>query len=82
MCAHGNLVSDVNKQLGGQQMILTPNGSMVHIVYKAGLLYIQYAYPTNEQIKSVTQHLMTSPTNWDPSKFDKNSPPAVEQQIT
>ena len=83
MRVHGNIVSDVNKQLGGQQMILTPNGYMIPIVYKAGLPYIQHAYPTNEQMESVTQHeIMTSPAPCDPSKFDNHSPDAVEQQIT
>ena len=83
MRAHGNLVSDVNKQLGGKQKILTPSGYMIPIVYKAGLPYIQHAYPTDEQMEPVTQHeIMTSPAPWDPSKFDNNSPTAVGQQIT
>ena len=38
--SHGILVNDVNIAHGGKQMISTPNGTLIPIVYKGGLPYI------------------------------------------
>ena len=41
------------------------------MVYKGGLPYIQYYYPTDKQIREITrEEIMTSPGEWNPSLLD------------
>ena len=43
-------------------MISTPNGTLIPIIYKGGLPYIQHYYPTDKQIQKITRdEIMTSP---------------------
>ena len=52
-------------------MMSTPNGTMISIVYKGGLPYIQHYYPTDKQMREITrEEIMTSPGEWNPSLLD------------
>ena len=46
VCLYGSLVSNVHVVQGGKQMITTPSGLMIPIVYKDGLPHIEHFYPT------------------------------------
>ena len=55
-------------------MITTPNGIMIPIVFKGGLLYFEHYYPTGKKIRNITQEeTMTSPGEWNPSLLDDMS---------
>lgn len=44
---------------------------MILIVFKGGLPYIKLYYPTNSQVREITQEeIMTSPGEWNPSLLD------------
>ena len=45
--SHGILVNNVHIAHGRKQIITTPNGTNIPIVYKGGLPYIQHYYPTD-----------------------------------
>ena len=52
-------------------MISTPNGTLITIVYKGGLPYIQHFYPTDKQMREITrEEIMTSPGEWNPRLLD------------
>ena len=52
-------------------MISTPNGTLIPIIYKGGLPYIQHFYPTDKQMREITrEEIMTSPGEWNPSLLD------------
>ena len=69
--SHGILVNDVHMAHGGKQLITTPNGTNIPIIYKGGLPYIQHYYPTDQQMQEVTrEEIMTSPATWNPSLID------------
>ena len=52
-------------------MISTSNGTMIPIIYKGGLPYIQHYYPTDKQMREITrEEIMTSPGEWNPSLLD------------
>ena len=49
-------------------MISTPNGTLIPIIYKGGLPYIQHFYPTDKQMREITrEEITTSPGGWNPS---------------
>ena len=64
---------------GGKQIITTPNGTNIPIVYKDGLPYIQHYYPTDKQMREITrEEIMTSSGTWNPSLID-DSPDASQK---
>ena len=66
--SHGILVNDVHMAHGGKQLIKTPDGTNIPIIYKGGLPYIQHYYPTDQQMREITrEEIMTSPGTWNPS---------------
>ena len=46
--SHGILVNDVHIAHGGKQMVTTPNGTNIPIIYKGGLPYFEHYYPTDK----------------------------------
>ena len=79
--SHGTLVNGVNIAHGGKQMISTPNGTMIPIIYKGGLPYIQHYYPTDKQMREITrEEIMTSPGEWNPSLLD-DKPDATQKRL-
>ena len=79
--SHGVLVNDVNIANGGKQMMSTPNGTMVPIIYKGGLPNLEHYYPTNEQMREITrEEIMTSPGEWNPSLLD-DAPNASQRRL-
>ena len=78
---HSILVNDVNIAHGGKQMISTPNGTLIPIVYKGGLPYIQHYYPTDKQMREIIrEEIMTSQGEWNPSLLD-DEPDATQKQL-
>ena len=62
-------------------MISTPNGTMVPIIYKDGLPYIQHYYPTDKQMREITrEEIMTSPGEWNLSLLD-DEPDASQKRL-
>ena len=47
--SYGILVNDVNVAHGEKQMISTPNGTMIPIIYKGGLPYLEHYFPTDKE---------------------------------
>ena len=77
--SHGILVNDVNIAHEGKQMISTPNGTMIPIIYKGGLPYIQHYYPTDKQMRVIMrEEIKTSPGEWNPSLLD-DEPDATQK---
>ena len=62
-------------------MISTPNGTLIPIIYKGGLPYIQHFYPTDKQMREITrEEIMTSPGEWNPSLLD-DEPDASQKRL-
>ena len=60
--SHDILVNDVNVAHGGKQTILTLNGTMIPIIYKGGLPYLEHYYLTDKQMREITrEEIVTSP---------------------
>ena len=57
---YGHLISDVNITHGGKKMKSAPNGIMIPIVFKGGLLYTKHYYPTDAQMRNVKQEEITT----------------------
>ena len=66
---------------GGKQLITTPNGTNIPIIYKGGLPYIQHYYPTDQQMREITREgITTSPGTWSPSLID-DSPDFSQKRL-
>ena len=66
----GNLVCDTATQIGGHSQIDSNDGYNIPICFCHGLPYIKYYPPTDEEVVTLDQIIMTSPGHWDPSKYD------------
>jgi hypothetical protein len=66
----GNLVCDSAIKVGGKSRIITPNGFIIPLSFTGGLAYIKHWRPTDEQMISLPQVIMTSNAVWTPTKYD------------
>ena len=65
------VVNDVAKAHGGRQEILTSTGVQLPVIIKNGLPYLVHYYPTQKQMDDIVrEEFMTSPNDWDPTKYD------------
>ena len=57
--------------LGGLGCVVVNGGEhRVPLRFKKGLAYLPQTYPSNEELRSLPQVLMTSEAEWDPSVHD------------
>ena len=78
---YGNLVGSDCKQVGGKQMIMTPNDYMIPIIIKSDLPYIDQFYPSDHQMATITrEEIMTSENNWDQGIYDTDK--TADEMIT
>ena len=62
-------------------MVSTPNGTMLPIVYKGGLPYIEQHYPTDKQMREINREKMIIlPGEWNPSVLD-DAPNASQSRL-
>ena len=57
--------------LGGLGCVVVNGGEYrVPLRFKKGLAYLPQTFPSNEELRSLPQVLMTSEDEWDPSKYN------------
>ena len=66
----GHLVCDTATQLGGLARIDHNDGYRMPICFRRGLPYIKHRPPTDDELATLDQIIMTAPGHWDPSKYD------------
>ena len=67
-------VDDHPKQLGlGKQQITTPEGFVIPLSMKEGLMYMDMAPPSDEELDLYPHVTMTKDTPWDPSIYDEDA---------
>ena len=55
-------------------MISTPNGTIVPIIFKGSLPYLEHYFPTDKHMKEITREkILISPGEWNPSLLDEAS---------
>ena len=62
-------------QCRGQQVIVTPDGYKIPLVILNGLLHMSMTKPTDEDLVTYPQVIMTGDAPWDPSIFDTGCDP-------
>ena len=68
-------MDDKSVQVGGQQRIVTIDGSSMPLVCKGGLMYLQLqGIPTDQDLQNYPSVHLTSPHEWDPSVLDYEHP--------
>ena len=73
MRANGITVDDKPSKLGGGQRIVV-NSKVFPMVIENGLCYLPMQPPTDEEMESLPQLIMTSDEPWDPTLFNINLP--------
>ena len=66
-----NTVDDKSVKVGGQQRIVTIDGSSMPLVCKGGLMYLKFlGIPTDKDLQTYPSVHLTSPQEWYPSVLD------------
>ena len=68
--SHDILIGDTATVFGGHQRIDTPDGISLPLMIRSGLPYIRQTYPSNHDMKTLSQVEFTSPSEWNPSLND------------
>jgi hypothetical protein len=66
----GHTVDEKSRKVGGLQRITSKNGYIIPITITNGLPYISMRPPTDHELATLPQEIMTSPSPWDPSILD------------
>ena len=67
---YGNLVCDRLVGTGGQSHVVTPDEYTTPVCFRTGFPYIKQHFPTDEQVISLPQVVMTVNGTWDPTCHD------------
>ena len=67
---HGNAIDDRSMNVGGKQRVITKEGYVIPLQVRNGLPYIDMRPPTDEEMKTLPQILVTSDMPWDPKILD------------
>ena len=62
-------INDISVLAGGMQYIKTAN-RIFPLIFENGLCYLPQCYPTDEDMRTLKQEIMTSDAVWDPTIFD------------
>jgi hypothetical protein len=66
----GHTVDEKSHKVGGLQCITSKNGAIIPITITNGLPYISMRPPTDHELATLPQEIMTSPSPWEPSVLD------------
>ena len=70
----GCRVEEKARRHGGEQLITTPNGYHLPLVYVDGLARLPLRPPTDVELESLPQEITTSELDWEPRKIDDSAP--------
>jgi hypothetical protein len=68
----GHTVDEKSCKVGGLQRITSKNGYIIPITITNGLPYISMHPPTDHELATLPQEIMTSPSPWNPSILDND----------
>ena len=67
---YGNKVDNTTMKLGRQQTIFAHDGHIFTLLMQNGLGHLEQCIPTNKEMCTLLQVIMTSDLVWDPSIYD------------
>ena len=75
----GCIVDDTSRRMGGQQLMITPEGYTIPLHVRDGLTYMDTHPPSDEELQSYPHVFLTSDSFWDPSCLDAPFPDILDE---
>ena len=67
---NGHTIDDKSRTVGGKQRIMTADGYAIPLKIRNGLPYIDMRPPTDHELETLPQIMVTADENWDPKVLD------------